>query len=103
MEGFSADGRSLVSLLGGEEPSSSWRSSVLLEKLPPRKQQPGQSQKAKGEGKAEGKYKDKAKGKSGAGGAPKGGFSGQLGCEALTTETHKYVEYGNVYIELYDL
>ena len=57
--------------------------------MPPRKQQPGQSQKAKG--------------KSGAGGAPKGGFSGQLGWEALTTETHKYVEYGNVYIELYDL
>jgi hypothetical protein len=50
MEGFAADGRSLVSLLGGEEPSSSWRSSVLLETLPPRKQQPGQSQKAKGEG-----------------------------------------------------
>src|SRR5215218_9067690 len=45
----------------------------------------------------------KAKGKSGAGGAPKGGFSDQLGCKALTTETHKYVEYGNVYIELYDL
>jgi hypothetical protein len=74
VEEFSADGRSLVSLLGGEEPSSSWRSSVLLETVAPKKIA------ARGEGeaedKAEDKYKDKAKGKSGAGGAPKGGFSG---------------------------
>jgi N-acetylglucosamine-6-sulfatase len=95
VEGFSADGRSLVPLLGGEEPSSAWRSSVLLEKLPP--QQDSSQGKAKGEGKA------KAKGTSGAGGAPKGGFSGQLAFEAVRTETHKYVEYDNGDVELYDV
>jgi N-acetylglucosamine-6-sulfatase len=91
VEGFPADGRSLVPLLGDEEPSSPWRSSILLEKL----SQEHSSEEVKGEG--------KAKGKSGAGGVPKAGADGQLAFEAVRTETHKYVEYENGDIELYDL
>jgi N-acetylglucosamine-6-sulfatase len=95
VEGFPADGRSLVPLLGDEEPSSPWRSSVLLEKLP----QEDSSEEEKGEGQAKGK----AKGKNGAGGVPKAGAGGQLAFEAVRTGTHKYVEYDNGDIELYDL
>jgi N-acetylglucosamine-6-sulfatase len=101
VEGFPADGRSLAPLLDGEEPSSAWRSSVLLEKLP----QEDRSEEEKGEGKAKGKdkAKGKAKGKSGAGGVPKAGAGGQLAFQAVRTGTHKYVEYDNGDIELYDL
>jgi arylsulfatase A-like enzyme len=95
VEGFPADGRSLVPLLDAEEPSSSWRSSALLEKLP----QEDRSE----EEKAKGKAKDKAKDKTGAGGVPKAGAGGQLAFEAVRTETHKYVEYDNGDVELYDL
>ena len=97
VEGFPADGRSLAPLLDGEEPSSAWRSSVLLEKLP----QVDSSEEEKGKGKA--KDKGKAKGKSGAGGVPKAGAGGQLAFQAVRTGTHKYVEYDNGDVELYDL
>ncbi len=98
---FPADGRSLTPLLRGEEGSSPWRSSVLLEKLP----QEDSSEEQKGKGKAKGKGKGKAKGKdkSGSGGVPKAGAGGQLAFEAVRTETHKYVEYDNGDVELYDL
>jgi arylsulfatase A-like enzyme len=95
---FEADGRSLVPLLQGEE-LSSWRSSVLLEKLP----QADSSEEAKGGTKAKGKAKDKAKDKTGAGGVPKAGSSGQLAFEAVRTERYKYVEHENGEKELYDL
>ena len=96
---FPADGRSLAPLLGDEEPSSSsWRSSVLLEKLP----QEDSSEEEKGEGKAKGKGKGKGD-KAGAGGVPKAGASGEPAFEAVRTETHKYVEYDNGDIELYHL
>ena len=94
---FLADGRSLTPLLHGDEPSSLWRSSVLLEKLP----QEVSSEEQKGKGKAKGK--SKAKDKTGAGGVPKAGAGGQLAFEAVRTETHKYVEYDNGDVELYDL
>jgi N-acetylglucosamine-6-sulfatase len=95
VEGFPADGRSLVPLLGHEGSSSPWRSSVLLEKLP----QEDSSEEEKGEGKAKGK----AKGKAGAGGVPEAKAGGQRAFEAVRTETHKYVEYDNGDVELYDL
>ena len=91
---FAADGRSLAPLLQGEEPSS-WRSSVLLEKLP----QEDSSEEDKGQSKAKGK----AKGKTGAGGVPKAGPSGELAFEAVRTERYKYVEHENGEKELYDL
>jgi N-acetylglucosamine-6-sulfatase len=83
---FPADGRSLVPLLRGEdgEPSSSssWRSSVLLEKLPAEDNAEETNSKGKG--------KDK--------GDPERPY-----WEAIRTETHKYVEYHNGDVELYDL
>ena len=87
---FPADGRTLAPLLGGEE-DSSWRTSVLLEKLPQ-----ADSSEA-GDGKAKGKAKGKGKGKS------KQGPSSSPGFQAVRTETHKYVEYDNGDVELYDL
>ena len=90
---FPADGRSLTPLLRGEENSSPWRSSVLLEKLP----QEDSSEEEKG------KAKGKAKAKAGAGGVPKAGADGQAAFEAVRTQTHKYVEYDNGDVELYDL
>ena len=106
--GFPADGRSLAPLMRGEEPAS-WRSAVLLEKLP--SESGGEEGKAKGKakGKAEGKAKDKskakgkAKDKAGSGGVPKAGTSGAPAFEAVRTGTHKYVEYENGETELYDL
>jgi arylsulfatase A-like enzyme len=86
---FPADGRSLTPLLRGEESSSPWRLSVLLEKLP----QEDSSEEEKG----------KAKAKAGAGGVPKAGADGQAAFEAVRTQTHKYVEYDNGDVELYDL
>ena len=94
---FPADGRSLTPLLHSEEPSSPWRSSVLLEKLP----QEDSSEEQKGKGKAKGK--SKAKDKTGAGGVPKAGADGQSAFWAVRTDTHKYVEYDNGDVELYDL
>jgi N-acetylglucosamine-6-sulfatase len=91
---FPADGRSLKPLLGDEEASSSWRSSVLLEKLP----QGDSSEEEKGKGKGKGK-----KDKTGNAGVPKAGPGGQPAFEAVRTETHKYVEYENGDRELYDL
>jgi len=90
---FPADGRSLAPLLRGEEPAS-WRSSVLLEKLP--QEDTGEEEKGKGKGKGK---QDKA----GSAGVPKAGAGGQLAFEAVRTGTHKYVEYENGEIELYDL
>ena len=97
---FPADGRSLVPLLQGEEPSS-WRSSILLEKLPQEdsSEEENSESKAKGKGKDKGKNKDK----TGAGGVPKAGPGGQLAFQAVRTETHKYVEHENGEKELYDL
>ncbi len=94
---FPADGRSLKPLLGDEEPSS-WRSSVLLEKLP----QEDTSEEEKGKGKGKGKAKGKQD-KTGSAGVPKAGPGGQPAFEAVRTETHKYVEYENGDRELYDL
>ncbi len=108
---FPADGRSLEPpLLEGDEPTSTWRSSVLLEKLPREKD-------SSEEGKASDRAKDRAsdrasdrtknrakdKGKTDPGGVPQGGPDGKLAYQAVRTETHKYVEYENGYIELYDL
>ena len=90
---FPADGRSLAPPLRGEdgEQSSSWRSSVLLEKLPA--EDNGDNAEA-----ANGKGKSKAKGKGKAKSDPERPF-----WEAIRTETHKYVEYHNGDVELYDL
>ncbi len=87
---FPADGRTLAPLLSGEE-DPSWRTSVLLEKLPQ-----ADSSEA-GDGKAKGKGKGKGKGKS------KQGPSSSPGFQAVRTGTHKYVEYDNGERELYDL
>jgi N-acetylglucosamine-6-sulfatase len=96
---FAADGRSLAPLLRGEEPAS-WRSSVLLEKLP----QEGGSEEGNGKDKAKGKAKSKGKaGETGPGGVPKSGPGQSPDFQAVRTETHKYVEYYNGDVELYDL
>ncbi len=87
---LTADGRSLTPLLGGEG-ATSWRSAVLLERLP--------SEEDDGEGKGKGK----GKGKTGPGGVPKGGVGGGEPFEAVRTGTHKYVEYESGEAELYDL
>ena len=94
---FSADGRSLAPLLRCEEPAS-WRSSVLVEKLP----QEDTSEEEKGKGKGKGKAKGKQD-KTGSAGVPKAGVGGQLAFQAIRTGTHKYVEYENGEKELYDL
>ncbi len=80
---FPADGRSLVPLLRGKEPP--WRSSILLEK-------PSNAENAEEE---EDGIKGEDKNKAATG--PPSHF------EAVRTETHKYVEYGNGEKELYDL
>jgi N-acetylglucosamine-6-sulfatase len=97
---FPADGRSLAPLLGGEEPAS-WRSSVLLEKLP--LEDTSEEEKGKGKGKGKAKGKNKAKDETGAAGVPKAGVSGEPAFEAVRTGTHKYVEYDTGEVELYDL
>jgi arylsulfatase A-like enzyme len=101
---FPADGRSLVPLFRGEEPSP-WRSSVLLEKLP--KEDDGSEEekiegqsKANSEGKANGEGKE---GQTGPGGVPKAGPGPSSEFRAVRTETYKYVEYDNGDMELYDL
>ena len=96
---FPADGRSLKPLLGGEEPAS-WRSSILLEKLPQKSNAEEESGKGKGKGKAKAKNKE---GKTGAGGVPKSGPGQSSDFQAVRTETHRYVEYENGDRELYDL
>ncbi len=93
---FPADGRSLAPLLRGEEPAS-WRSSVLLEKLP----QEDSSEEAQGKAK-KGKGK-KGKGKDERGPGGQGGPGGSPDFQAIRTGTHKYVEYDNGERELYDL
>ena len=86
----------------GNEPAS-WRSAVLLERLP---SEEGGGTSGKGKGKAKGK-EDKAgkgkEGKTGAGGVPKAGSGNPGPFRAVRTETHKYVEYENGEEELYDL
>src|SRR5215212_3338685 len=92
---FAADGRSLAPLLlGGEDgeqsssqSSSSWRSSVLLEQLSVEDNGDNEEEttsKGKGKGKAKSETKEPT-------------------FEAIRTETHKYVEYDNGDVELYDL
>ena len=100
---FLADGRSLAPLLAGED--ASWRSSVLLERLPADESAGGAG---KGKDKADkGKSKDKTgkgkEGKTGAGGVPKAGPGNPGTFRAVRTETHKYVEYDSGDRELYDL
>jgi N-acetylglucosamine-6-sulfatase len=85
---FPADGRSLAPLLRSEEPSSPWRSSVLLEKLSQESQEDS-SEEENGKGKGKGKAKT--------------GPDDSPSFEAVRTGTHKYVEYENGEIELYDL
>ncbi len=92
---FPADGRSLAPLLYGEEPLS-WRSAILLEKLPT-------EEGGEDAGKAKGKAKGKSKSKTGAGSVPKSGVGGSPSFWAVRTATHKYVEYDNGERELYDL
>ena len=92
---FAADGRSLAPLLlGGEDgeqsssqSSSSWRSSVLLEQLSVEDNGDNEEEttsKGKGKGKAKSETKEPT-------------------FEAIRTDTHKYVEYDNGDVELYDL
>src|SRR5215211_6549623 len=85
---FAADGRSLAPLLlGGEdgESSSPWRSSVLLEKLPVEDNgDNAEETNSKGKGKAKSETKEPT-------------------FKAIRTETHKYIEYDNGDVELYDL
>jgi N-acetylglucosamine-6-sulfatase len=95
---FPADGRSLAPLLRGEDPSS-WRSSVLLEKLP----REDRSEEGKARDKAKDKAEAKAEAKTDPGGVPLGGPRGNLAYQAVRTKTHKYVEYDNGERELYDL
>ena len=83
---FPADGRSPKPLLRSEEPGS-WRSSVLLEKLP----QEGGDEEGNAKGKAKAKGEE---GETGAGGAQ---------VRSVRTGNHKYVEYGNGDVEHYDL
>ena len=92
---FPADGRSLKPLLRGEDPS--WRSAILLERLPIHQS----DEKGGGKAKAKGKGKGKAKGKTGPGG--QGGPGGSPPFEVVRTETYKYIEYENGDSELYDL
>ena len=85
----------------GKEPAC-WRSSVLLEKLP----QKGNGEEGNGKGKAKGKAKNKAKGKeseTGPGSVPKSGPGQSPDFQAVRTEAHKYVDYDNGDVELYDL
>ncbi len=86
LEGFEADGRSLVPLLRGEEPPS-WRSAVLLEAF-----LDGRS--ASEEGDAE---TDDAEGTG------EGTRTDRTAFGSVRTETHKYVEHDNGEKELYDL
>lgn len=99
---FVADGRSLVTLLRGEEPAS-WRSAVLLEKLPQGEGGEEGKGKAKGKGKARGKIGEGKEGEIGDGGVPKSGPGQSDDFRAVRTETHKYVEYDDGETELYDL
>jgi len=94
---FAADGRSLAPLLRGEEPAS-WRSSVLLEKLP----QKGNGEEGNGKGKAKAKAKGK-EGETGPGSVPKSGPGQSPDFQAVRTEAHKYIEYDNGDVEIYDL
>ena len=97
-----ADGRSLEPLLRGDE-ATPWRSAVLLE-VPRQEGDGGEgSGKAKAKGKAKGKTGAGKEGETGGGGVPKAGPGGAGAFEAVRTETHKYVEYDNGDIELYDL
>jgi arylsulfatase A-like enzyme len=94
--GFPADGRSLVPLLRGQDPT--WRSAVLLERLG----KEGSDEEAnddEGGGKGKAKDKGKAKGKD----KGKVGRGDQSAFEGIRTDTHKYVEYGSGEKELYDL
>ena len=94
---FVADGRSLAPLLlggeGGEayssQSSSSWRSSVLLEKLPVEDNADDEEETtSKGKGKGKSKAKSETK---------------EPTFEAIRTDNHKYIEYDNGDVELYDL
>ena len=84
---FPADGRSLMPLLDGDK-ETSWRSAILLEKLPIEASNDDEATNDEDNG--------KAKGKAGGGGR-RGAF------EAIRTETYKYVEYSDGEQELYDL
>jgi N-acetylglucosamine-6-sulfatase len=89
LEGFEADGRSLLPLMRGEDPS--WRSAVLLEAfLDGRSARAGEDEQAEDE-----KVAGKDRGE--------GSRTDQTAFTAVRTKTHKYVEHENGEKELYDL
>jgi len=90
LEGFEADGRSLVPLLGGEEPPS-WRSSVLLEAFLDGKSARQQSDEVEDDEEGSSENTDE------------GSRMDQTAFQAVRTKTHKYVEHENGERELYDL
>jgi arylsulfatase A-like enzyme len=94
VEGFEADGRSLLPLMRGEAPP--WRSAVLLEAfLDGRSARAGEDEQAEDE---------KVAGKESAGkNKGDGTRTDQTAFQAVRTETHKYVEHDNGEKELYDL
>ncbi|MDQ3911355.1 MAG: sulfatase [Actinomycetota bacterium] len=87
---FSADGRSLLPLLGGEEPAS-WRSSVLLEAF-----LDGKSARE-----ASDEVEDDEEGASQDG--DESSRMDRTAFRSVRTDTHKYVEHENGEKELYDL
>jgi arylsulfatase A-like enzyme len=90
LEGFEADGRSLVLLMGGEEPPD-WRSAVLLEAF-----LDGRSASEEGDAETD---DGRDPGKDGG----EGSRTDQTAFGAVRTKTHKYVEHENGERELYDL
>jgi N-acetylglucosamine-6-sulfatase len=86
LEGFEADGRSLTSLMRGEEPAS-WRSAVLLEAFHDGKSasEEGDAEADDEEGTGEGKRTD------------------QTAFGSARTKDYKYVEHENGEKELYNL
>ncbi|HEX2097956.1 MAG TPA: sulfatase [Rubrobacteraceae bacterium] len=94
LEGFEADGRSLLPLVRGEKPP--WRSAVLFEAfLDGRSAREGEDEQAEDEEVAgqEGVGKNRGEGNR----------TDRTAFEAIRTGTHKYVEHGNGEKELYDL
>ena len=90
LEGFEADGRSLVPLLGGEEPPSR-RSSVLLEAFLDGKSAREQSDEVEDDEEGASENTDE------------GSRMDRTAFQAVRTKTHKYVEHENGERELYDL
>jgi len=90
LEGFEADGRSLVPLLRGQEPPT-WRSSVLLEAFLDGKSAREQSDEVEDD--EEGASENRNEGSR----------MDRTAFQAVRTKTDKYVEHENGERELYDL